>query len=251
MRDDDRIIRDVEKIPEQTHREGRMAILERELGLAPLPGVTAIAGAAREARIRIMGELSANWRRMYADRSGMKPGLWGALKRRDAEFWLQHSDSTPKEVFLSELFELKPIAGDSPLMADARLARYRLLWELLGLRLKEHNNHEAVKMIWQVLSRESPQFWYEHMNFSAEELIKLRFPDIQYWVTPSERASYIFMGVLYLAGIAVVFSLDFVRDSFFGRAFVVIMIMKAFEYFISAKRNRKWYWKELNRKAKK
>ena len=75
---------------------------------------------------------------MYAYRSAvMKPDLLDALKRKDAEFWFQHRDSTPKEAFLSELFELEPIEGDSPLMADARSARYRLLWDALHLRLKE------------------------------------------------------------------------------------------------------------------
>ena len=44
MRDDDRIMRDVENIPEQTHREGRMAIMEQELGLVPLSGAPSIAG---------------------------------------------------------------------------------------------------------------------------------------------------------------------------------------------------------------
>ena len=61
----------------------------------------------------------------------MKPGLLEYLKRKDAEFWFQHREFTPEETFLSELFELDPIAGDSPLMADARLARYRLLWSCL------------------------------------------------------------------------------------------------------------------------
>ncbi|MDE0019791.1 MAG: hypothetical protein OXT69_00210 [Candidatus Poribacteria bacterium] len=80
---------------------------------------------------------------------------------------------------------MKPISGDSPLMADARSARYRLLSELFKLRLKT----EAVQMAGQVLSPKSPQFWYEHMNFSADELIELHFPDIQNWQTPSERSA--------------------------------------------------------------
>ncbi len=260
MRDDDRIMRDVEKIPEQTHRKGRVAILERKLGLVPLSGYASIVGAARETRYRIMGELSAEWNRRYANRSAvMKPGLLDALKRKDAEFWFQHRDSTPEQAFLSELFELKPfagdspltadarlaryrimgelsaewrrkyakrsavmkpgllrdlarkeaefwfqhrdstpeqaflselfelkpIAGDSPLMADARSARYRLLSELFKLRLKA----EAVQMAGKALSQKSPQFWYEHMNFSADELIELHFPDIQNWKTPSERSA--------------------------------------------------------------
>ena len=55
------------------------------------------------------------------------------------------------------------------------------------------------------LSQESPQFWYEHMNFSAVELVKLHFPDIQSWQTPSERASYMMKGGVYLAISAVFF----------------------------------------------
>ena len=196
-------------------REGRIAILEQELELAPLSGEPAIIASARETRCRIMRELSADWRRMYVYRSVIiKPYLLYDLKRKDAEFWFQHRDSTPKEAFLSELFELEPIEGDSPLMADARLARYRLLWDALHLRLKEEKkasatdalnrqelgrmkrmaekkNHEAVKMTAQVLSQQSAQFWYEHMNFSADELVKLHFPNIQDWQTPSERASNI------------------------------------------------------------
>ena len=203
-------------------REGRMAILEQELDLAPLSGEPAIAASARETRCRIMGELSADWRRTYAYRAAvMKPNLLGALKKKEAEFWFQHRNSTPKEAFLSELFELEPIEGDSPLMADARSARYRLLWDALHLRLKEvkkasatdaasrlklermkrkadKENHEAVKMTAQILSQQSAQFWYEHMNFSADELIKLHFPNIQDWQTPSERASNIRRGCAFL-----------------------------------------------------
>ena len=58
-------------------------------------------------------------------------------------------------------------------------------------RMAEKKNHEAVKMTAQVLSQQSAQFWYEHMNFSADELVKLHFPNIQDWQTPSERASNI------------------------------------------------------------
>lgn len=232
LRDDDRILRDIEKIPEQKRREGLMAILERELDLAPLSGDPAIVKASRETRYRILEELSIDWEQKYAYRTvasdigyglpfyegkevAMKPGLWGALKRKDAQFWFQHRDYTPEEMFLSELFELEPIEGDSPLMADARLARYRLLWELLELQLKDKAaaNLEAVEMAGQALCQESPQFWYEHMSFSADELIKLHFPDIQNWQTSSVRASKMFTGGIFLT-IAIVFFLVFMAYIF-------------------------------------
>ena len=206
LRDDDRILRDIENIPEQRRREGLMAILEQDLGLDPLSGDSAIVDAARETRCRILEELSIDWEQKYARREAVlkhnpkavlkPPGLLDTLKRKDAQFWFQHRDSAPEEAFLSELFELEPIEGDSPLMADARLARYRVLWELLGLQLKEkeEDNHEVMEMVAEILTQESPQFWYERMNFSADELIKLRFPDIQNWQTPSERKKYALYG---------------------------------------------------------
>ncbi len=184
-------------------REGRMAILEQELDLAPLSGEPAIIASARETRCRIMRELPADWEEMYAYRSSiMKPDLLDALKRKDAEFWFQHRDSTPEETFLSELFELEPIGGDSPLMADARSARYRLLGELLELQWLKTG---AVQMAGQILSQQSAQFWYEHMNFSADELVKLHFPNIQDWQTPSERASNIKYGFALLTIAAAAF----------------------------------------------
>lgn len=244
MRDDDRIIRDVENIPERAHREGRMAIQERELELVPLSGEPSIVSAAREARARIMGELCPDWKMKYAGRSSvMKPGLLFALKRKDAQFWFQHREYTPEEVFLSELFELEPIAGDSPLMADARLARYRLLWELLELRLKP----EAVQMAAQALSEESPQFWYEHMNFSAAELVKLHFPDIQDWQTPSERGSYLLRGGVYLAISAIsflgfmAFLLEREAPNIVGAPCglcAVVMFIMALTAFFSIRQNR-------------
>ena len=122
-----------------------MAILERELGLAPLSGEPAVVGAVREARIRIMGELSADWMRTYADLSAVvKPGLLRDLARKNAEFWLQHRDSTPEEAFLSALFELEPIGGDSPLTADARKTRYRIMRELSANREQMYAYQAAV-----------------------------------------------------------------------------------------------------------
>ena len=219
MRDDDLIMRDVENIPEQTHREGRMAIREQELDLAPLAGDPAVVSAARETRYRILEELSDNWKQKYAYRAGVmkKPGLLGALKRKEAQFWFQHRDFTPEEAFLSELFGLEPVESDSPLMADARLARYRLLWDLLALRLKKNHNLEAVKMAGEILAQESPEFWYKHMNFSADELVKLHFPDIKNWLTPSERASKMWRGGIFLT-FAVLFSLGFLTFLVEGEA---------------------------------
>ena len=73
----------------------------------------------------------------------LKPGLLGDIARqlarlkrkKNAQFWFQYRDSDPDEMFLSELFKLKPITGDSPLMADARKARRQTLRKLLDLKL--------------------------------------------------------------------------------------------------------------------
>ena len=183
-------------------KEGRMAIREQELHLAPLSGEAATFASARETRCRILEALSADWKQKYDNQAAvMKPGLLDAFKRKDAAFWFQHRDSAPEEAFLSELFELEPIEGDSPLMADARSARHRVLGELLGLQLKEKEavNLEAAAMAGRILAQESPQFWYEHMSFSADELIKLYFPDIQNWQTSSERKTYAAYGITLLS----------------------------------------------------
>ena len=91
MRDDDKILRDVENVPEERRKEALMTIQERELNLASLSGDSAIVKAARETRYRILEELSSDWEEGFAYRADiMKPDLFNALKRKDAQFWFQH-----------------------------------------------------------------------------------------------------------------------------------------------------------------
>ncbi len=230
MRDEDRLMREVEEIAQQTRREAQTAIRERELGLVPLSGKPAIIEAVRDARYSMMQDLSRQWDYIYDhDRWGrwiaLKPGLLGDIARqlkklkktKKAQFWFRYRNSEPDEVFLSELFKLKPIAGDSPLMAEARRARNRTLHGLLGLeliteddvtlvfewldwlplafdwewletwcvakeRLKrraENKNYKTIKKIAKTLSLQSPQFWYAHKDFELRELVERHFPDAQ------------------------------------------------------------------------
>ena len=112
-------------------------------------------------------------------------------------------------MFLSELFKLKPIMGDSPLMAHARRARNQALRKLLDLELitgddvtpvfkwldwmdpfgmdsswaiswgdcedrlamrTENKNYKTIKKIAKTLSVQSAQFWYAHKDFEIREL---------------------------------------------------------------------------------
>ncbi len=254
MRDEDRILREVEEIARQTRRDARVeieqrraAVQEKELGLVRLSGEPAIIDAVRDARYSMMQDLSRQWSYLYRhDRWGrwiaLKPGLLGDIarllkklkKKRNAQFWFQYRDSEPNEMFLSELFHLKPFAGDSPMMMEARKTRYRTLqklldqelitkddvipvykrldwlplafdwdwfetWSLADERLKmraENKNYKAIKKITKTLSLQSPQFWFAHKDFEIQELVERHFPDAQ---NRSKRASALWRFAIYLA----------------------------------------------------
>ena len=203
MNDESRILRDIEEIPGEALREGRMRLLERDLGLPVLKGEHSAVEAARETRFRILNAIdNYPWR---------DPNIGAAVKnklcRKGLGFWLETRESTDgceamfaaETVFLATALNLKPMEDDSSIHRDAREARNRILWELIGLDL--YWDSSSYEKAVEDLKTKNAQFWHTHREFSAEELVRLHYPNLDgtFMAAVNRRKGEFVIGVSVLA----------------------------------------------------
>ena len=180
MRDDSKILRDIENMPKRLHREGRMATLENKLDLKAMAGDDPVVKAARKTRYRILNDLHER-RARYIDQS--YESEWNKivekLKDGDEAFWFAQRGLSAEQAYVSQAFNLKPIVGEIPLYAEAREARYRIFWELMALKLDVlYYDPTAYKRVVADLENRDAEFWYAHKEFSAQELIDFIHADV-------------------------------------------------------------------------
>lgn len=171
MRDDRKLLREVENLPQEARaalEKARIAKAVRDLGYEPFEGNSLLAYEASKARFQMIQELREKyWNRYRRSASD--------LKRKGQWFWLAHRKFSPLELLVSIELQLEPFEEESTETQIAANSRIRILTELHEMdppptvRGKRLSSWRRYAIIFK-LAKQGADFWLNVQDFTPARL---------------------------------------------------------------------------------